>query len=96
MQEGAYRFIRNPNVSAEAIRKAGAMQTVKLAQEFPELLAIEDTTSLSYRHRSPKSLASWALFRINPADGGFTRSLARGHHIPHRRITASGVVDAPG
>ncbi len=38
MQEGAYRFIRNPNVSAEAIRKAGAMQTVKLAQEFPELL----------------------------------------------------------
>ena len=52
MQEGAYRFIRNPNVSAEAIRKAGAMQTVKLAQEFPELLAIEDTTSLSYRHVS--------------------------------------------
>jgi hypothetical protein len=41
MQEGAYRFIRNPNVSAEAIRKAGAMQTVKLAQEFPEPLAIE-------------------------------------------------------
>ena len=26
VQEGAYRFIRNPNVSAEAIRKAGAMQ----------------------------------------------------------------------
>ena len=51
MQEGAYRFIRNPNVSAEAIRKAGAMQTVKLAREFPELLAIEDTTSLSYRHQ---------------------------------------------
>ena len=51
MQEGAYRFIRNPNVSAEAIRKAGAMQTVKLAHEFPELLAIEDTTSLSYRHQ---------------------------------------------
>ena len=30
MQEGAYRFIRNPNVSAEAIRKAGAMQTVTM------------------------------------------------------------------
>ncbi len=27
------------------------MQTVKLAREFPELLAIEDTTSLSYRHQ---------------------------------------------
>lgn len=56
MQEGAYRFIRNPNVSAEAIRKAGAMQTVKLAQEFPELLAIEDTTSLSYRHQVAEEL----------------------------------------
>ena len=56
MQEGAYRFIRNPNVSAEAIRKAGAMQTVKLAQAFPELLAIEDTTSLSYRHQVAEEL----------------------------------------
>ena len=56
MQEGAYRFIRNPNVSAEAIRKAGAMQTVKLAREFPELLAIEDTTSLSYRHQVAEEL----------------------------------------
>ena len=56
MQEGAYRFIRNPNVSAEAIRKAGAMQTVKLAHEFPELLAIEDTTSLSYRHQVAEEL----------------------------------------
>ena len=44
-----------PNVSAEAIRKAGAMQTVKLA-EFPELLAIEDTTSLSYRHQVAEEL----------------------------------------
>ncbi|MDA4274048.1 IS4 family transposase, partial [Escherichia coli] len=56
MQEGAYRCIRNPNVSAEAIRKAGAMQTVKVAQEFPELLAIEDTTSLSYRHQVAEEL----------------------------------------
>ena len=34
MQEGAYRFIRNPNVSAEAIRKAGAMQTVRWLRSF--------------------------------------------------------------
>lgn len=32
------------------------MQTVKLAQEFPELLAIEDTTSLSYRHQVAEEL----------------------------------------
>lgn len=56
MQEGTYRFIRNPNVSAMAIRKAGAMRTVELAQDFPELLAIEDTTSLSYRHQVAEEL----------------------------------------
>ncbi len=56
MQEGAHRFIRNPHVCAAAIRKAGAMRTVELAQEFPELLAIEDTTSLSYRHQVAEEL----------------------------------------
>ncbi|MGC5428830.1 IS4 family transposase [Aeromonas veronii bv. sobria] len=56
MQEGAYRLIRNPHVSAAAIRKAGAMRTVELAQAFPELLAIEDTTSLSYRHQVAEEL----------------------------------------
>lgn len=55
-QEGAYRFISNPHVSAAAIRKVGAMRTVELAQPFPELLAIEDTTSLSYRHRVAEEL----------------------------------------
>lgn len=43
-------------VSAMAIRKAGAMRTVELAQGFTELLAIEDTTSLSYRHQVAEEL----------------------------------------
>ena len=73
MQEGAYRFIRNPNVSAEAIRKAGAMQTVKLAQAFPELLAIEDTTSLSYRHQVAEELGKLGTaIGDKSRDGGFT------------------------
>lgn len=73
MQEGAYRFIRNPNVSAEAIRKAGAMQTVKLAREFPELLAIEDTTSLSYRHQVAEELGKYLFTRT-----GLTASVLPG------------------
>lgn len=56
MQEAAYRFIRNPQVSAEAIRKAGAMRTAELVRDIPELLAIEDTTSLSYKHQVAEEL----------------------------------------
>jgi transposase, Tn5 family len=55
MQEGAYRFIRNPNVSAEAIRKAGAMQTVKLARRFPSCWPLK-TPPLSYRHQVAEEL----------------------------------------
>lgn len=32
-----------------AIRRAGFEHTVELEQYFPELLALEDTTSLSYK-----------------------------------------------
>jgi hypothetical protein len=50
--EGAYRFIRNDNVSADDIAEAGFRATVNQAHRYPLLLAIEDTTTLSYKHRS--------------------------------------------
>ncbi|MGG7257484.1 transposase DNA-binding-containing protein, partial [Klebsiella pneumoniae] len=56
MQEGAYRFIRNPNVSPEVIRQAGFEHTAVLAQSYPEILAIDDTTSLSYKHQVASDL----------------------------------------
>ncbi|UJF17058.1 IS4 family transposase [Vibrio sp. SS-MA-C1-2] len=48
--EGAYRLIRNENVSASVIRANGFNCTAQLAADVPEILALEDTTSLSYRH----------------------------------------------
>ncbi|MCD8560450.1 MAG: IS4 family transposase [Shewanella xiamenensis] len=54
--EGAYRLIRNDNVSPEAIRAAGFRHTAELAQSFSEILAIDDTTSLSYRHQVAEDL----------------------------------------
>jgi len=49
--EGTYRFIRNEKILPTAIREAGFEQTVSSAQGVPELLALEDTTSLSYKHQ---------------------------------------------
>ncbi|ATC58253.1 MULTISPECIES: IS4-like element ISVa18 family transposase [Vibrio] len=50
--EGAYRFIRNEQIKAEDIAEAGFYVTAQEALEQQTLLALEDTTSLSYSHRS--------------------------------------------
>jgi hypothetical protein len=54
--EGTYRFIRNDNIYPEKIRRAGFAQTVQSAQDIPEILALEDTTSLSYKHQVASEL----------------------------------------
>ncbi|HBE9181924.1 TPA: IS4 family transposase [Serratia fonticola] len=48
--EGAYRLIRNPNVSPDAIAEAGFNATAKAAQTHTLLLALEDTTSINFAH----------------------------------------------
>lgn len=52
--EGAYRFIRNENIAAKDIAEAGFQSTVTRSHEHEELLALEDTTTLSFSHRSVK------------------------------------------
>ena len=48
--EGGYRFLRNKQVKAAAIGCGGYDVTASLSQSVPLLLAIEDTTTLSYSH----------------------------------------------
>ena len=48
--EGSYRFIRNERVNPSQIADGGYAVTGYLAQTVPLLLAIEDSTSLSYEH----------------------------------------------
>lgn len=45
---GSYRLMRNGAVKPEAIRASGFASTAKFAQEAQCLLAIEDTTCVSY------------------------------------------------
>jgi hypothetical protein len=48
--EGAYRLLRNPAVSSQALAEGGYAATVEHARERETLLAVEDTTSLSFSH----------------------------------------------
>lgn len=50
--EAAYRFVRNNAVSPDAIADAGFQSTVVQAQNYPLLLALEDTTSLQFKHKT--------------------------------------------
>ncbi|MDF2156198.1 IS4 family transposase [Vibrio sp. CAU 1672] len=50
--EGAYRFIRNENINADDIAESGFQVTASDAHKHELLLALEDTTTLSYSHRS--------------------------------------------
>ncbi|NHB87653.1 IS4 family transposase [Photorhabdus tasmaniensis] len=50
--EAAYRFTRNQSVSPQAIAEAGFAATVAHANAYDCLLALEDTTSLSFSHHT--------------------------------------------
>ena len=67
--EGAYRLIRNEAVEPESIAEGGFRSTVWSAQGVGELLAVEDTTTLGYRHSVSRELGDI---------GGPESSVARG------------------
>lgn len=54
--EGAYRLIRNQAVAASKIAEGGFAATVAAAQGCQTLLAVEDTTTLSYKHSAVNEL----------------------------------------
>lgn len=54
--EGAYRFIRNARVDADAIAEAGFQSTAELSKNHKTILALEDTTTLGYSHQVSQSL----------------------------------------
>ncbi len=49
--EGAYRFIRNDHIKASSIREGGYEATLRAVKNESIVLALEDTTTLSYKHK---------------------------------------------
>ena len=70
--EGAYRLIRNEAVEASAIAAGGFEATVRAARQCGTLLAVEDTTVLSYEHAGSAGLGDL---------GGPASSAKRGYHV---------------
>ena len=66
---GGYRLIENDQVEPKAIAQAGFAATVRAAQEAPRLLAISDTTVLSYTHRVAEQLGDIGI--DDPGIGGW-------------------------
>ncbi len=54
--EAAYRFIRNEKVSPDEIANAGFKHTSELIQQRPLVLAIQDTTGLTFKHKVTEEL----------------------------------------
>jgi hypothetical protein len=50
--EAAYRFVRNEDITPQAIAEAGFTATVNACKDFDCLLALEDSTSLEFTHQS--------------------------------------------
>ncbi len=48
--EGAYRLIRNPSVSPQAVAEAGFTATARACEAHPLLLALEYTTTINFSH----------------------------------------------
>lgn len=70
--EGAYRLLRNDAVAPEAIAEGGFAATAELAAEYETLLAVEDTSALSYEHAVVAELGDL---------GGDARSAKRGFFV---------------
>ena len=50
--EAAYRFTRNKAINAKAIADSGFLATAKRVNQYDCLLALEDTTSLEFKHQT--------------------------------------------
>lgn len=70
--EGAYRLLRNPGVVPEDIAEGGFAATAQAAAGSDTLLALEDTTTLSYEHGVVSELGDL---------GGDARSAKRGFFV---------------
>lgn len=68
--EGGYRLLRNKRVTAKAIGLGGYKASASLAKKAATILAIEDSTSLSYHHEVRKELGLTGRYK-NAYQRGF-------------------------
>lgn len=85
-QEGSYRFIRNDAVGSQDITEAGCDAALRQCKEKPLILAIQDSTELSYRHASVRD-------ELGPVGNGRSKC-ARGF-VVHTTLAVDGIGGVP-
>ena len=69
--EGLYRLLRNAEVDPSAIAEGGFQATVRRARSGEVLLAVEDSTSLAYRHSVAAELGATGNNNPQAVNQGF-------------------------
>ena len=73
--EGAYRFLRNDNIDANDIAIAGFSSLLPALTLSNKMLALEDTSTLSYRHNVTKELGFTGASKKCKAKGMLAHSV---------------------
>ncbi|MDQ7049501.1 MAG: IS4 family transposase [Enterobacterales bacterium] len=73
--EGSYRFIRNDAIEADDIATAGFSSLLSELKSSKNILALEDTSTLSYRHNVTKELGFTGASKKCKAKGMLAHSV---------------------
>ena len=73
--EGAYRLLRNKQVDCEAIEESGFKASAERALSSTTLLALEDSTSLSFGHGVRENWVRWGMEQISRHQGFVVHSV---------------------
>lgn len=69
LKEGTFRFLRNENVSPEAITEGGCLATVRRCAGLGDILVIEDSTVMKYWHEGTEELGNLGGTPDHPSRG---------------------------
>ena len=73
--EGAYRFLRNDKIKADDIACAGFSSLLPDLKNSKKMLALEDTSTLCYRHNVTKELGHTGAYKNSSSKGILAHSV---------------------
>jgi hypothetical protein len=73
--EGAYRFLRNEKIDAEDIADAAFKALLPDLERSKTMLALEDTSTLCYRHNVTKELGHTGAYKQSSSKGILAHSV---------------------
>ncbi|MFC4699803.1 transposase DNA-binding-containing protein [Glaciecola siphonariae] len=91
--EGNYRLIRSKHITAEPIAESGFAATATQAQNYGEILALEDTTSLTYNRENLPDKLGYTSNSLNAKYTGFEAHSILLFSPTHHRVNRTAPMD---